>query len=258
MLFRSVTRDNANRVRFYIDGRETTYSPTTPINAHSDGNLNLGADMLTGSHSEFFGGLLGEVRVWNTWRSGDQIRQNLRSKLTPQTGLVAYYDMQDASNQQLSDLSGVPIPVPGTLGVDVNPNQDDPTWVTQCALACTVQGNFRTTPLGWTPPDSTKNRLTKLPKIRPAATAKFLSQLTISPNPATGEAIMHFQLRDAGKLDISIQDMTGYTRTSALPSTTLEAGAHEVKLPLHTLRAGLYLVIVNSADGRDIIRLEVK
>ena len=71
----AVTRDNANRVRFYIDGRETTYSPTTPINAASAGSLNLGADIYSG-FGEYFQGMIGEVRVWNFWRSGDQIRQN--------------------------------------------------------------------------------------------------------------------------------------------------------------------------------------
>ena len=70
--------------------------------------------------------------------------------------------------------------------------------------------------------------------------------------------MMHCQLRDAGKLEVSIQDMTGFTRAKALPATTLAAGAHDVKLPLRTLLPGLYLVVVNSADGRRTIRLEVK
>ena len=67
----AVTRDGANRVRFYVDGRESAYSPTTALSAFSDGPLALGADHLNGAYGEHFRGMVGELRVWNTWRSGE-------------------------------------------------------------------------------------------------------------------------------------------------------------------------------------------
>ncbi|HEX8329556.1 MAG TPA: LamG domain-containing protein [Hymenobacter sp.] len=129
----AVTRDGTNRVRFYVDGRESSYSPTTPLSAFSDGPLALGADHLNGAYGEHFRGMMGELRVWNTWRSGEQIKQTYTQRaVAPQFGLVVNYDMQDPSaSQSLSDLSGVAQsgrnPVPGVLGATSSGAADDPT-----------------------------------------------------------------------------------------------------------------------------------
>jgi hypothetical protein len=69
---------------------------------------------------------------------------------------------------------------------------------------------------------------------------------------------LHFLLRDSGKVAVSIQDLTGFTQATALPSAMLEAGPHDVKLPLRGLATGIYAVIVTSADGRTVIQLEVR
>lgn len=256
----AVTRDNVNRVRFYIDGRETTYSPTTPINAASAGSLNLGADNYSG-FGEYFQGMIGEVRVWNFWRSGDQIRQNLTTKLAaPQNGLVAYYDMQDATgSQQLSDLSGVnntgQNSVPGVLGANAGVGTDDPTWVAQCALACTVQGNFRTAALTWTAPDSTALSLGHRQKAKDKHNS--IESLSISPNPATTSATVHFEHTQAGNVRVWVQDLAGAERAVVLQQTHLGTGPQNLTLPLNRLQPGLYLVVVQSRGGREHIRLQV-
>ena len=256
----AVTRDNTNRVRFYIDGRETTYSPTTPINAASAGTLNLGADNYSG-FGEYFQGMIGEVRVWNFWRSGDQIKQNLTTKLAaPQNGLVAYYDMQDATgSQQLSDLSGVnntgQNSVSGVLGANTSVGTDDPTWVAQCALACTVQGNFRTVALTWTAPDSTALPLGHRPKVK--GKHNFIEALSISPNPATGSATVHFEHTQAGNVRVWVQDLAGAERAVVMQETRLGVGSQNLTLPLHRLQSGLYLVVVQSGGSREHIRLQV-
>jgi hypothetical protein len=129
----AVTRDNTNRVRFYIDGQETAYTPASVHNANGAGNLSIGADNCYGAYQENFWGMLEEVRVWNSGRTAAQIRDNLTAKLAaPQAGLVVYYDMQDAtSSQQLSDLSGVNQSgqslVPGVLGATSGVNSDGPS-----------------------------------------------------------------------------------------------------------------------------------
>ncbi|WP_375416928.1 LamG-like jellyroll fold domain-containing protein [uncultured Hymenobacter sp.] len=260
----AVTRDNTGRVRFYIDGQETAYSPTTTISAQSAGILNLGADNYPGSYTEHFQGLLGEVRVWNVWRSAEQIRQNSTSKLTtPQAGLVVYYDMQDGTtSSRLSDLSGISTAaggaVPGVLGARVEAGSDDPTWVSQCALTCTAQGNFRMGPLVLTPGDSTAGPLSKYPKPKAKDSDKSITALSVSPNPATGSATLHFEQTQAASVRVWVQDLMGAERAAVLKETPLAVGPQNLTLPIQQLQPGLYLVMIESRGEREHIRLEIK
>lgn len=57
---------------------------------------------------------------------------------------------------------------------------------------------------------------------------------------------------------VSIQDVTGFARATALPYSRQEAGAHNVTLPLQKLAAGIYLGVITGPDGREVIRLEVR
>ena len=256
----AVTRDHTNRVRFYIDSFESWYSPNTALSAFSDAPLNLGADNLYGAHGEHFQGMIGELRVWNQWRSGEQIKQAFTQRpAAPQNGLVASYDMQDAAGlQSLSDLSGVGQTgrnaVPGVLGASSGAGLDDPTWVSNCAVACTVQGNFRTGPLTWTAPDSAATRPARPPKPEP----KAINALTVSPNPATSTATLHFDLLRAGNVRVWVQDLLGTERALVLKETALAAGTQHLQLPIQKLPAGLYLVVVQSRGAREHIRLEVQ
>lgn len=261
----AVTRDNVNRVRFYIDGRETAYSPTSAYSAHSEGGLNVGGDNDYGSYGEYFRGMMGEVRVWNFWRSAEQIRQNSTAKLAaPQDGLVVYYDMQDATgSQRLSDLSGVTSTgqnaVPGVLGATASAGSDDPTWVAQCALACTVQGNFfaAPAPLSWAPADSAAMPMRKHPKDKDKDKNKAIAALSVSPNPATGSAMLHFEHTQAGSVHVWVQDLAGAERAAVLKETLLEVGPQDLALPIRQLPPGLYLIVVQSKDGQEHIRLQV-
>lgn len=70
--------------------------------------------------------------------------------------------------------------------------------------------------------------------------------------------MLHFQLRDAGPVAVNVQDLAGLSRATTPLATTVAAGAHDVRLPLHGLRPGLYAVVVVSADGRRVIHLEVQ
>lgn len=227
------------------------------------------ADVCFGYDPQFplegFFGQIGELRVWNETRSDAEIRATLAAGLTaPQLNLVGYYDLRDGA-QTIYDGShavtaGLNHPNPfGYLGSSTAVEPNDPAWVLGANLTCNVNGNFRPSSTRKMQPDTT-GQGSKPPfrNVSSSATAKHLSQLTIAPNPASGEATMHFLLRDAGKLEVHIQDLMGQARATALPTTTLAAGTHDVKLPLQKLTPGLYLVIVNSADGREVIRLDVK
>lgn len=57
--------------------------------------------------ANYFSGSIDEVRIWNTARSKDEIRANMYHTLTgSESGLVAYYNFDNASGTTLQDVSG--------------------------------------------------------------------------------------------------------------------------------------------------------
>ncbi|MBF9223943.1 LamG-like jellyroll fold domain-containing protein [Hymenobacter ruricola] len=258
----AVSHDAANQLHFYIDGVAAAYAPTTTRSAASTANVSFGSD--PNFPLEGFYGQLGELRVWNTARSAADLLALQAAGLTsPQAGLVGYYDLRGTGGQDVSDWSsasaGGVANALGYLGASTLVEASDPAWVLGANLTCNVKGNFRSAGTRPLAPDTTgQHGRAVAGNTRGSSSTEHLSQLTISPNPASGEALMHFQLRDAGSVEVRIEDMTGLPRALALPLAKLEAGAHDVRLPLHELRPGLYLVIVTSADGRSVVRLEVK
>lgn len=269
----AVSRDGTNQLRFFIDGQRVAYSPTTVRGAYSGGPLRLGADDSNGFGLwEFYSGLIGEVRVWNSSRTDDQIRENLTTKLAaPQYGLVLYYDMQDPTGQQVGDGSAHSLPlVPGVLGSNATIASDDPTWVSKCGLPGTVRGNFRGTgPTTTKAPkrgglthtsvaDTMGHVAGGLPHGMAKTARQSLPSLHVIPNPASGSATLHFVQPAAGPVRVRILDLAGTQRAEALPATSVAAGNHTVALPLRGLPPGLYLVTVEHTGGREFTRLQVE
>ncbi len=93
------------KIYLYINGVEITSVSDATSNVNYSGNLIIGGrDTYS---TEFFEGGIDEVRVWNTARTADQIKDNLYKKLTGSpTGLVAYYYMSNGSGTTLTDNSG--------------------------------------------------------------------------------------------------------------------------------------------------------
>ena len=265
----AVSRDANDQLHFYVDGQLAKYAPFVAGTPHTNGPVFIGGDFGYLAPESFMG-QIGEVRVWDSTRSDAEISQyNSAAIAAPQANLVGYFDFRDPMGQIVSDASlityGTSSAAPnGYLGDTPNVDNSDPTQVLGRDLTCTVAGNFRSLPGPKSSPAGqslldTLGRAQRRPLVTAQATAaRHLSQLTLAPNPASGEATLHFQLRDAGKLEVQLQDLMGQARATALPPTTLEAGAHDVKLPLQKLSPGLYLVIVTSADGREVMRLDVK
>ncbi len=82
---------NSNGVRtLYVNGVEHTLSGT-PVSAGANTDkLTLGVDYLPSPR--YFNGAIDEVRIWNTARTKDQVRDDMRSILDPAPpGLAAYY-----------------------------------------------------------------------------------------------------------------------------------------------------------------------
>jgi len=100
----------------YIDGVEVARR----VNAHSGSNLGVGstrfgfigdgseATSFNGSRNNiYYDGVIDEVRIWHTTRSGAQINSVKDVCLAGnESGLAAYYKMDEASGTTLNDLSG--------------------------------------------------------------------------------------------------------------------------------------------------------
>ena len=127
-------------ITFYNDG-VAYYSYTLGArDISSTGSLRIGRNHFSNVP---FDGLIGEVRIWNVARTGLDLQNNIGVNLTPQDGLVGYWDMTGQSSQFLADLSGNNNI--GVLGNSISCSGDnsDPIWVEASMLSCNVQSNFR-------------------------------------------------------------------------------------------------------------------
>ncbi len=115
----AVTRDSAARqVALHVNGRKIDhfqYNDTPPSTTH---NLCIGA-----RHGglEPFTGIISEVRIWNTLRSGEEIRQAANLSLTgSEPGLAALWNFEEKEGTAANDLT--PNGCHGAL-------QGNPLWV---------------------------------------------------------------------------------------------------------------------------------
>ena len=88
----AVTYENgaANEFQLYIDGVPDNKGNITATTV----NTAAGTGLAIGRRNDgvnFFGGLIDEVRVWNTVRTAADIQNNMNNELCDVTGLVAYY-----------------------------------------------------------------------------------------------------------------------------------------------------------------------
>ncbi len=123
--------------RLYLNGMaQSLYG--TPMTVQANNNvLALGADYLA-DNNRYFNGQMDEVRVWNTVRSLNDIRDNMHKELAGnEANLVACYRFNYVSGTNLVDVSGN-----GNSGTLVN----GPVWVTStipCAAVITNRYNLR-------------------------------------------------------------------------------------------------------------------
>lgn len=93
----------SNIVRFYIDGNYV--SQTTAVYANTTGStFYIGKSIIT--TAAYFHGDIDDIRVWNTARSANEIADNYNVQLNGnESGLVAYYNFNEASGQILNDVT---------------------------------------------------------------------------------------------------------------------------------------------------------
>jgi len=96
--------DGANQY-VLIDGVVVASVPTTGAVTNDVGSFNSGLKIgarYTGG-TQYVAGQLDEIRVWNIYRTENQIRDNMNRTISSQTGLVGYWNFDDGTP---SDLSG--------------------------------------------------------------------------------------------------------------------------------------------------------
>ncbi len=101
----AVTWSRNGKFTSYVDGSQYDQTNAADANLPAIDFMNcLGAYSGT---SEFLNGSLDDVRIWNVVRSATEISDNKNKELNGnETGLVAYYKMNEGSGTALSDLTG--------------------------------------------------------------------------------------------------------------------------------------------------------
>ncbi|MGB6298881.1 MAG: LamG-like jellyroll fold domain-containing protein, partial [Rivularia sp. (in: cyanobacteria)] len=94
---------NGETLSLYIDGNlEDSTTDTTTASTQNTSPLHIGK---RGNNRNYFKGEVDEVRIWETARTEEEIRQNLYSKLEgTEDGLAAYYNF-DELNENISDVT---------------------------------------------------------------------------------------------------------------------------------------------------------
>lgn len=101
----AVTQDSVGQAWFYINGHSTGAPFYVPWDEDTNVWLSLGQDW-DAVPSEFFPGLLDDVRIWNRARSGQEIRDAMHETLTGQEAeLVAYYSFDEGPSTVIRDAS---------------------------------------------------------------------------------------------------------------------------------------------------------
>jgi len=98
----AATWDGTNR-KLYLDGVYKNGDQPGAHNVPNASNFRIGST----NNSEYFDGKIDEIRIWNVARTQSEIQANMNKTLKgSESGLVAYYKMNDGSGTNLADSSG--------------------------------------------------------------------------------------------------------------------------------------------------------
>lgn len=107
----------------------------------------LGQEYDLAVRTDFFNGVMDEVRIWNYPRTKEQIVSYMKRSLTGyEPGLIAYWQIDEGSGQVIGDSSGNENTA--ILGLTTSPEAEDPTWISSDAPVITGLGVLNHTPFG--------------------------------------------------------------------------------------------------------------
>ena len=226
-------RKSGTTISFFVDGVFIGYGDYgSNRNISTTGTLRIAADPVT--NGNYFSGWIGEIRIWNTALTDTQIAGNTGITLSPQEGLVAYYDMKD-NNQVLTDLSSTLIRNNGFLGSSISTDSFDPAWLMPVQVTCNVDGNFRTTGLFdqvYDMPDSTN-------------TSETSAIMQAYPIPADKEITVQLIQNHLPGASLTVFDLCG---TAMIRSVFLE-GELSKTFNSAELPQGLYVIQLEVSPG---------
>lgn len=81
--------------------------------------------------------------------------------------------------------------------------------------------------------------------------------MSVYPNPAREQAILTFELTSAQSVNLSVYDLNG-RKVKDFGSMYLSAGVNEIPIPLSGMSEGMYMVYLQSNQGRMVGKLVVR
>lgn len=119
----------AGKLRVYLNGGLVGESPLPQMPVYDTSRMWIVLGAVDKGNWQYFHGDIGEIQLWNIVRSPEEIRQDMEGGIKPGTaGLVAYWNFEEGSGQELHDASGNGHDV--YLGKTASPDPGDPAWIT--------------------------------------------------------------------------------------------------------------------------------
>jgi len=195
----AVSRINEKLV-FYIDGQYAGAKEIFGNPSVSGSALNFGRHP---SNTNFFEGIIADLRIWNIFKEGDEIKTDMDVSFTSQQGLYANFELNSHNGQVTKNTvdPNFSAQLGSTLGSDIN----DPKLIEEC---CNVSVSNRREMESNT--ESMNNSGSDLEKNQLSTSRKLLHEdITVYPNPTNG--VFNVQIENIDNSVIKVVNALGKT-----------------------------------------------
>jgi len=213
----AVSFNGADETKMYIDGMEVPVNvesiPNANISDNSAYSMNIG-DSFNGNFS--FDGVIYELRIWQSVRSGDEIFYHMNHLINPSNpNLIAYYRFNEGNGNTLTDLKG-------NHDVMIENHQ----W---------VSGNTDTLLSG----DEQNHK----PEMK---------NICAYPNPFNPSTCIKFSLQSSARVKLNIYNVKGQ-KVKSLIDSYIYQGEHRLYWDgkddaLHYVSSGIYFIRLETPD----------
>ncbi|NNG27032.1 MAG: T9SS type A sorting domain-containing protein, partial [Ignavibacteriaceae bacterium] len=215
-------------MRIFVDGEIAAQTNISGLNIGNAINSNLLIGESPGFPGRVFNGKIDEVRIWNVARSQSQIQSTMNTILTqeyyssPDSGLVGYWRLDEATGQTAEDLSYYGNDA--TLGTSINPDASDPTWVQANILILNLEDEINNNPF-----------------------PKRFSLSQNYPNPFNPTTTIKFDIPERSIATLKIYNVLA-KEIVVLFEEEKTPGSYEVKFDATNLSSGIYFYRLNAGD----------